>query len=86
MEAEVSARADLPEERSSAEDALGMARETLEEYGRGLRGSGKRLGTRALEEAPPPKSSPQTCAAPQVTSSAQQRLRQPDVSPRPVPC
>ncbi len=55
MEAEVSARAALPEERSSAEDALGMARETLEEYGRAHAAAVSDWGPAALEEAPAPE-------------------------------
>jgi uncharacterized membrane protein YgcG len=55
LEDEVTARAALPEERSSAEDALGRARETREEYGRAYAVEQDRWGPAALEEAPAPE-------------------------------
>ena len=55
MEAEVSARAALPEERASARDALSRARETLEEYGRAYAAAINDWGPAALEEAPAPE-------------------------------
>ncbi len=55
MEAEVSARAALPEERSSAEEALGRASQTLEEYARAHATAINDWGPAALEEAPTPE-------------------------------
>jgi uncharacterized membrane protein YgcG len=55
MEAEVSARAALPEERASAQDALSRARETLEEYTRAYAAAINDWGPAALEEAPAPE-------------------------------
>ncbi|MDQ5817724.1 MAG: TPM domain-containing protein [Actinomycetota bacterium] len=52
---EVTARTALPEERSLAEDALGHARETHEEYGRIYSTSVKEWGPAALEGAPAPE-------------------------------
>src|SRR5215210_9199221 len=55
LEAEISARSALPEERSSTEDTLVRARETLEEYGRAYTTEQSRWGPAALEEAPAPE-------------------------------
>jgi uncharacterized membrane protein YgcG len=55
MEAEVSARAILPEERSLAKDALLRARETLKEYARAYATATNGWGPAALEEAPAPE-------------------------------
>ena len=55
MEAEVSAQAALPEERSSAEDALFRARETIEEYALAYAAAVNDWGPAALEEAPAPQ-------------------------------
>jgi len=55
LEAEVSARSALPEERSSTEDTLLRARETLEEYGRVYAAEQSRWGPAALQEAPAPE-------------------------------
>jgi uncharacterized membrane protein YgcG len=55
MEAEASARAALPEERSSTEDELARARATLEEYGRAYAAAVRDWGPAALEEAPAPE-------------------------------
>lgn len=55
MEAEVSARAALPEERSAAEGALSRARGSLEEYGRAYAAEQTRWGPAALETAPSPE-------------------------------
>jgi len=52
---EVAARAALPEERSSAEDALAHARESLGEYGRAYSASIDEWGPAALEKAPTPE-------------------------------
>jgi uncharacterized membrane protein YgcG len=52
---EVAARTALPEERSLAEDALGHARETHEEYGRIYSSSVNEWGPAALEGAPTPE-------------------------------
>lgn len=51
---EVAARAALPEERSSTEDALAHAQETLEEYSRAHAEEESRWGPAALEGAPSP--------------------------------
>jgi hypothetical protein len=85
MEAEVSARATLPEERSSAKDALLRARETLEEYARAYATATNGWGPAALEEAPPPKNYPRTFATHPAASSAPGRRRRPDASSRRVP-
>jgi hypothetical protein len=55
LEAEVSARFTLPEERSATEDTLVRARKTLEEYGRAYAAERSRWGPAALEEAPAPE-------------------------------
>ena len=55
MEAEVYARAILPEERSFAKDALLRARETLKEYARAYATATNGWGPAALEEAPAPE-------------------------------
>jgi hypothetical protein len=52
---EVAARTALPEERSLAEDALGHARESHEEYGRIYSSSINEWGPAALEGAPTPE-------------------------------
>jgi uncharacterized membrane protein YgcG len=52
---EIAGRAALPEECSSAEDALARARETLEEYRRAHAEEEGRWGPAALEEAPSPE-------------------------------
>ena len=52
---EVAARAALPEERSSAEDALLRARETLKEYSQAYPSSVDEWGPAALEGAPTPE-------------------------------
>ncbi len=54
MEAEVSARTALPEERAEAKDALGRAREAVEEYARSHATEQKRWGPAAIEDAPVP--------------------------------
>jgi uncharacterized membrane protein YgcG len=55
LEAEIAARAALPEERRSAEDALAHAQETLEEYHRAHGEEENRWGPAALENAPSPE-------------------------------
>jgi hypothetical protein len=55
MQAEIAARAVLPEERSSAEDSLARSQETLEEYRRVHAEEDSRWGPAALEEAPSPE-------------------------------
>jgi uncharacterized membrane protein YgcG len=52
---EVAARASLPEERSSARNALARAQETLEEYSRVHAEEESRWGPAALEGAPSPE-------------------------------
>src|SRR5919199_262524 len=55
LQDEVAARAALPEERASAEDALFRARETLEEYRRAHAEEENRWGPAALEGIPSPE-------------------------------
>ena len=55
LQDEIAARAALPEERSSAEDALARAQETLEEYRRVHEEGESRWGPAALEGAPSPE-------------------------------
>lgn len=55
MEAEIFARAALPQERSSAEDGLRRASQTLEEYARAHATAINDWGPAALEEAPTPE-------------------------------
>jgi hypothetical protein len=55
LQDELAARAALPEERSSAEDALARAQETLEEYRRTHAEEESRWGPAALEGAPSPE-------------------------------